>query len=219
VIGFSQGASLALSILYHHEINQPHKPPPFRFAVFICSVLSVSPDPEFNADIIAKYSRYYRLSDESGLEEKGENSNEEEEEEEEKTSKFKKGPRHRVMLLLPGQKRALANDMVGFLRQLSDKAADNGTAQKLWAQRGGDEGFPRFYHPLVNKQRISIPSVHIIGRSDPLRRQSELQARLCSKSLTRVVEFHGGHGVPRTLSDLQSVAFEIERAIRMAQLR
>jgi SAM-dependent methyltransferase len=82
VIGFSQGASLALSILYHHEINRPHQPPPFRFVVFICSVLSVSPDPEFNADIIAKYSRYYRLSDESGLEDKGENSNEEEEEEE-----------------------------------------------------------------------------------------------------------------------------------------
>lgn len=216
MIGFSQGASLALSILYHHEINRPHQPPPFRFAVFICSVLSISPDPEFNADIIAKYSRYYRLPDESGLEDKGENSNEEEEEEEEKTSKLKKGPKHRVQLLLPGQKKALANDMVGFIRQLSDNVADQATARKQWTR---DEGFPRAYHPLVNKHRISIPTVHLIGRSDPLRRQSELQARLCSKSLTRVVEFSGGHRVPRTSSDLQSVAFEIERAIRMAQLR
>ncbi|GFF36969.1 hypothetical protein IFM58399_04731 [Aspergillus lentulus] len=221
VIGFSQGASLALSILYHHQINRPHQPPPFRFAVFLCSVLSISPDPKFNADIIDKYSRYYKSSVEPGLEDNMANISEEDDEvEEEKNSKMKKVPKRRVMLLLPGQKRALANDVVGLVRQLSENAAGHdGTAQKLWKQRGGDEGFPRVYHPLVNKQRISIPTVHVIGRSDPLRRQSELQARLCNKSLARVVEISGGHRVPRTSSDLQSVAFAIEWAIRMAQLQ
>ncbi|PYI30057.1 hypothetical protein BP00DRAFT_426927 [Aspergillus indologenus CBS 114.80] len=60
VIGFSQGASLALSILYHHEISHPSRPPPFRFAVFFCAVLSISPDPMFNKDLISKYARYYK---------------------------------------------------------------------------------------------------------------------------------------------------------------
>ncbi|KAF4216629.1 hypothetical protein CNMCM8980_006511 [Aspergillus fumigatiaffinis] len=120
VIGFSQGASLALSILYHHQINRPHQPPPFRFAVFLCSVLSISPDPKFNADIIDKYSRYYRPSDEPGLEDNMANISEENDEvEEDKNSKMKKVPKRRVMLLLPGQKKALADNVVALVRQLS----------------------------------------------------------------------------------------------------
>ncbi|RDK38248.1 hypothetical protein M752DRAFT_297642 [Aspergillus phoenicis ATCC 13157] len=60
VIGFSQGALLALSILYYHEVCHLDHPPPFRFAIFFCAMLSISPDPMFNAGIVAKYSKYYK---------------------------------------------------------------------------------------------------------------------------------------------------------------
>jgi hypothetical protein len=72
VIGVSQGASLALSILYHHEKCHPNRPPPFRFAIFFCAVLSISPEPMFNSDIISKYSWYHKQvkQDESGENEK-----------------------------------------------------------------------------------------------------------------------------------------------------
>jgi hypothetical protein len=227
VIGFSQGASLALSILYHHEINHPNQPPPFRFAVFFCAVLSISPDHQFNANVISKYSRYYK----SLVEGDDSNGSQEEKEDEgnsvtefsvqgKSSSKFKVSvPNHRGMLLLPGQKKALANDIIGLVRQLAESGVDHDdTGMKQWITRGGEEGFPRVYHPLVNKQRISIPTVHAIGRSDPLRRHGALQARLCNKNLTRVIEFHGNHKVPRNVNDLQEVAFAVEWAIRMAQL-
>ncbi|KAE8394609.1 serine hydrolase FSH [Aspergillus alliaceus] len=218
VIGFSQGASLALSILYHHEVYQPHQPPPFRFAVFFCSILSISPDAQFNADIIKKYSRYFKGLDRLGRhdndissEEEGENVKAEVEISAlDKTSKIKSAPKRRAKLLLPGQKKAVVNDMRSTIPL---------AAHKQWEKRDSHEDFPRVYHPLANKQRISIPTVHAIGWADPFRRQSELQARLCNKNLSRVVEFHGGHQVPRNSSDLQAVTFAIDWAIRMAHLQ
>ncbi|KAH8885727.1 hypothetical protein GQ53DRAFT_728710 [Thozetella sp. PMI_491] len=43
VIGYSQGAALAASLLLSQLDRQPHRPRPFRFAIFICSVMPVSP--------------------------------------------------------------------------------------------------------------------------------------------------------------------------------
>ncbi|KAL2820817.1 serine hydrolase FSH [Aspergillus cavernicola] len=213
VIGFSQGASLALSILYHHEITRPHQPPLFRFGVFFCAVLSISPDVQFNTEVISRYTRYYKSVEE-----------EEEKDDDSTMDDFKllsPTPTHRATLLLPGQKRALVKDVIGLVRQLVKTGADHddNASRKQWKTRGGEEGFPRVYHPLVNKARISIPTVHSIGRSDPLRRQSELQARLCNKGLTRVIEFQGAHKVPSNMNDLQAVVFAVEWAMRMAQMR
>lgn len=229
VIGFSQGASLILSILYHHEICHPDRPPPFRFAIFFCAVLSISPDPMFNADIVAKYSRYYKRVKHD--EESGKDKATMEELEREAfpqddngaaavTHKLSRLKNHRAILLLPGQKAALAKELFALVRQLVDNSTEHDHASRTqWNTRGGMEGFPRVYHPMVNRQRISIPTVHIIGRSDPLRPHSELQARLCSKGLTRVVEFEGVHKVPHRMNDVQAVLKAVEWAIRMAQMR
>ncbi|KAL4744095.1 serine hydrolase-domain-containing protein [Aspergillus similis] len=192
VIGFSQGASLALPILYHHEICHPDRPPPFRFAIFFCAVLSISPDPMFNADIITKYSRYYEQV-----------KRDEESEKDKATMEEIERGNHRAILLLPGQKAALVKELFTLVRQLVDNGAEHDHAARTqWNTRGGMEGFPRVYHPLVNTQRISIPT-----------------ARLCSKGLTRVVEFEGVHKVPHRMNDLQAVLKAVEWAMRMAQMR
>jgi hypothetical protein len=47
-------------------------------------------------------------------------SEENDEVEEEKNSKMKRVPKRRVMLLLPGQKKALADNVVALVRQLSE---------------------------------------------------------------------------------------------------
>ncbi|OJJ65680.1 hypothetical protein ASPBRDRAFT_189858 [Aspergillus brasiliensis CBS 101740] len=228
VIGFSQGASLALSMLYHHEICHPDRPPPFRFAIFFCAVLSISPDPMFNADIIAKYSRYYRQvkhkeegeKDKTTMEELQRASLLQDNNRSAVTHKLSRLKNHRAILLLPGQKAALVKEILALVRQLVDNSAEHDHAARTqWNTRGGMEGFPRVYHPLVNMQRISIPTVHIIGRSDPLRPHSELEARLCSKGLTRVVEFEGVHKVPHRMNDVQAVLKAVEWAMRMAQMR
>ncbi|KAL6230300.1 hypothetical protein BDW75DRAFT_234510 [Aspergillus navahoensis] len=227
VIGFSQGASLALSILYHHEICHLDRPPPFRFAIFFCAVLSISPDPMFNADIITKYSRYYKQGKRDEESEEYKATMEElehgvflQDERAAATQKLSRLKNHRAILLLPGQKAALVKELFALVRQLVDNGAEHDHAARTqWNTRGGMEGFPRVYHPLINTQRISIPTVHIIGRSDPLRPHSELQARLCSKSLTRIVEFEGAHKVPQRINDVQAVLKAVEWAMRMAQMR
>ncbi|KIA75493.1 hypothetical protein HK57_00042 [Aspergillus ustus] len=234
VIGFSQGASLAISMLYHHEICHPNRPPPFRFAIFFCAVLSISPDAMFNSDVIRKYARYYHKQAKQNddavgtMEELAERVSgggvSFQDDDDDKTTTAQKPSRlrthhHRAMLLLPGQKAALVKELFALVRQLVDIGADHDqAAQTQWKTRGGLEGFPRVYHPLINTQRISIPTVHIIGRSDPLRRQSELQARLCSKSVTRIVEFEGAHKVPHKMNDLQGVLKAVEWAMRVAQM-
>ncbi|KAL3455064.1 hypothetical protein BJX64DRAFT_282336 [Aspergillus heterothallicus] len=209
------GASIALSILYNHEICHPDRPPPFRFAIFFCAVLSISPDPMFNADIVAKYSRYYKQVKHDEASEKDKATMEElergvlrgvflqDDNRAATTQKLSRLKNHRAILLLPGQKAALVKELFALVRQLVDNGAENDHAARTqWNTRGGIEGFPRVYHPLVNRQRISIPT-----------------ARLCSKGLTRVVEFEGEHKVPHRMNDIQAVLKAVEWAIRMAQMR
>lgn len=57
VIGFSQGAALAASLILAHQLlaaeeapDAATKPPPFKFAVLICSVLPVAPTERLGVD-------------------------------------------------------------------------------------------------------------------------------------------------------------------------
>jgi hypothetical protein len=44
VLGFSQGSSIAASLMLDHEINHPRDPPPFSFAILFSCFMVVSPD-------------------------------------------------------------------------------------------------------------------------------------------------------------------------------
>ncbi|MCJ1391332.1 hypothetical protein MMC18_004195 [Xylographa bjoerkii] len=54
VMGFSQGASLAASILIHHQIEKPWLPPPFRVAVFLCATYAHSRNSLDGKDVTDK---------------------------------------------------------------------------------------------------------------------------------------------------------------------
>jgi len=49
VIGFSQGAAVAISFLLHHRIRNPGAASPFGFGLFFCPNLVISPDPDFGS--------------------------------------------------------------------------------------------------------------------------------------------------------------------------
>ncbi|KAF9887634.1 hypothetical protein FE257_009727 [Aspergillus nanangensis] len=51
VIGFSQGAALAAGMLLHQQIEDPHAPPLFRAAMFICSPLPFACVPQYGIDV------------------------------------------------------------------------------------------------------------------------------------------------------------------------
>jgi len=54
VMGFSQGASLAASILIHHQIETPWLPPPFRVAIFLCATYPHSRNSVDGEDVTDK---------------------------------------------------------------------------------------------------------------------------------------------------------------------
>ncbi|KAH7305244.1 serine hydrolase FSH [Stachybotrys elegans] len=71
VIGFSQGAALAASLLMAHQIQHPDQPPLFKFAIFLCSVLPLSPSPAIGVEITdfvlnyeSSYRSFFGISDE-----------------------------------------------------------------------------------------------------------------------------------------------------------
>ncbi|MCJ1298808.1 hypothetical protein MMC08_001598 [Hypocenomyce scalaris] len=67
VMGFSQGAALAASIILHHQIEQPLSPPLFRAAVFISSFRPFSRDPSLGVDITEDPGTYAPPSAKEGL--------------------------------------------------------------------------------------------------------------------------------------------------------
>ena len=233
VLGFSQGASLVLSILMHHEINHPEKPPPFRFAILLCAVVVVSPDPNFNAKAILKYRKYYNEPDLKTL--AGDNPNgaqlvdgddEIEEAEEEKENqapasgkgkkslfKPKSAPKHRGMLLLRSQREALAKEMVDLIRELTALDPVHKYHNDGW-KTGTMDDFPRIFHPLAVKERVTIPTVHVYGKEDPIANQSALVVRLCDKKKSKTIVYEGGHYGPTSLSDLRAIAAAIEWAMQ-----
>lgn len=228
VVGFSQGASLALSILLHDEINRPGQPPRFKFGVFLCSNLVISPDGQFNADAVHKYSRYYKKPEsEPNQVTNGANGVGDDEVAEvpemngksngkpQKPKKPKSAPKHRALLVLPSQRVALVDELVNLVQDISRHTpGQTDGVSHAWKDNGTEDDFPRLFHPLTVKERVSIPTVHVIARADPLCRQGEIAVKLCEKKRTKVVQLNGGHRMPTTPVDLKAVASAIEWAIQ-----
>lgn len=69
------------------------------------------------------------------------------------------------------------------------------------------------FHPLKNKERIGIPSVHIIGRKDAYRPQCELLSELCVGAGREVIEHDDGHRVPKDAKMSQAIVKSISSVI------
>ncbi|KDN52670.1 hypothetical protein K437DRAFT_161194 [Tilletiaria anomala UBC 951] len=65
--------------------------------------------------------------------------------------------------------------------------------------------------------RITIPTLHIIGKQDGARQEGHLLASLCAPGTAEVLEFDGGHAPPRKSKDIQEVARAIKRLVCKAQ--
>ena len=173
VLGFSQGASLALAYLIQHDVKCPDEAPPFKFAIILSTVVSFSPDASFCKEVLDNFTP-------------------------EELNALARFPKTDFSSLSP-QGRALfetlANTMQsgisgGFLPAPPDDGA---------FRRGDLDSIPRIIHPSVLAQRVRIPTVHIVGKKDsPLMiEQSTLMRRLCDSSIVQALEHSGGHDVPR----------------------
>ncbi|KAM7200795.1 Serine hydrolase (FSH1) domain containing protein [Rhypophila sp. PSN 637] len=236
VIGFSQGASLALSFILHHEIHNPGLPRPFRLALFFCSNAVISPDSNYNADKVAKYSRYYKnpgsageipsvpVADEGDGDDGSDNDDKDQGTDDHPTAKARtkpaksrSTPKHRALLLLPGKKGALVEELVQLIIDMSNNAPGRGAVTE-WPKEHTPGNFPRFMHPLTTRARVPIPTIHVLGRDDPLLRQGELAVRLCDKKKAKVIYFPGSHRIPTAMATLRGITTAFEWAMHQAQL-
>ncbi len=224
VIGFSQGAAVAVSMLLHHEIHNRGKPPPFKFGIFFCSIPVISPDPNYISEEIQKFLPYIRDYRQRRPASGGDGTaagTEDMVPTVKEASKQRTGPKSRALLILKSQKEALVAELCDLFYDMLKMAPG-----KVEAERNGWSGaidttkpehFPRFMHPLTTKSRISIPTVHVIGNSDMYAYQSELAVRVCEKKMTKVINVAADHAMPIAVSDLRAIASAAEWAIQKSR--
>lgn len=198
IIGFSQGAALAASILLARQIEQPYTPPPFRIAIFICSALPYSPSPVIGLDISrefpaieAKMAAFLGISD--GEDHTG-------------AWGVKK---------IDGEATASwpssSSSSMDSLDESSRSSSDSGSAPKTYGF-----GFGLGPKSRQAEARIYIPTVHIIGRVDPWADHSALVRDSCQKDKMYTKYHAGGHEVPKTESELDECAGLINLAISLS---
>lgn len=81
------------------------------------------------------------------------------------------------------------------------------------------EEFPHFFHPVYTEERVSIPTVHIIGNDEnpAVKRIAELAKMLCESKKVISVTHNGAHEIPLKISGVEAVARAIEKADFMGQ--
>lgn len=71
------------------------------------------------------------------------------------------------------------------------------------------------YHPLKNTDaKISIPTVHVIGRSDAYAQQCELLSSMCDPNQMDVIEHAEGHRLPSDGKTNKLIAKSISAMIK-----
>lgn len=193
VLGFSQGGSLALSYLLQHEVQNPGSPPPFHFAVLFSTVVAFSPDESFGQDVIESFTSEQRTE----------------------LRAFPKSD----FSIFGGRSRAFVESIAkAFGSAKSGGFIAAGTGEDFF-HGGNTSAIPRVMHPQLIKQRIRVPTVHVVGKKDSreMVELSRLMQDICDKSLVRSLEHTGGHDVSRRPADAKEAMAATVWAIQESQ--
>ncbi|KAL5323099.1 hypothetical protein ACEPPN_007627 [Leptodophora sp. 'Broadleaf-Isolate-01'] len=205
VIGFSDGAAMAASIILQHETNKLDQPPPFKFAILFSCPLVSSPDKEFAKEFYeATYNRssaeMFKAMDVSVQEFPGRSGD--------------------VDLVADGLDQS-SRDVV--VKELWEATAT--TQSELRMQIGLEESqvlvkdtesLPKIYHPALLSQRVRIPTACITGSNDF--KAVQMTQELFDKRNTKIVVHSGGHNLPKQANDLKNAVAAAKWAIRQSQL-
>lgn len=215
IIGFSQGAALAISYLMHHQTHNPDMPLPFQFGVLFSAGASISPDPEYKQVEIMSFLTKLTSDDiqglHSGLVDQHSYSTAEQMEGFEKLT-----PQER---LIASTLMRHACGLVGSRRSLSIKDSN-----AFWdGTKATDitlDDFPRFFHPIYTTERIAIPTVHISGAydSEEIAMLAAVNRELCSGGKMEIIRHDGHHEIPRKPKEVERIVSAIKRAAYVGQL-
>ena len=83
-----------------------------------------------------------------------------------------------------------------------------------------NDQFPRFFHPVYTKERVSIPCVHVIGRKDDanIKRLATVAQGLCSPSESVIIEHDGVHEIPNKPKDVKTIVDAMKQASLFGQV-
>lgn len=215
ILGFSQGAAVAASLLLHdvlerHHQNSAPQPPLFSAAVFMCSPLPFSKSLAYGVDV----RRYFGLDSGPSLEQLGFGSK--------RLSSISAN-------LVPPDPRYLRADPIELDHSHLDLHAEHVVGRPSTPAppppdfcHGGP--FYQMFHPTSDPEiKIDIPTAHIIGKRDLLWRNHSLDlVNMCSfrdnggtnsSVLRYVYEFNGGHEVPKDEAEIADVCDIIEMLV------
>lgn len=68
---------------------------------------------------------------------------------------------------------------------------------KLPYHSENERDWPRPFHPGLLKERVKIPTVHLMGDKDKIRDMGDVMVGLCGQNLVRRVRHGGGHELPK----------------------
>ena len=192
IMGFSQGAALAASLILQRQTDHPTEPAQFRFAIFMCGMLPCSPYAQFNDHLLDGFRRTVTDVPMSAAEEKD-----------------------RLRLA----RKAYANDIewtgavAGAFHPKCSQATGEEFIAVLESLRSSKnrltESLPASYHPAWDPIRIEIPTAHIVGAKDPWNPLSLLLKQMCTEEKSKLYDHRGGHEIPRS----ETVAIAIKDCI------
>ncbi|KAF2119259.1 serine hydrolase-domain-containing protein [Lophiotrema nucula] len=229
VIGFSQGAALAASILLHHQLSKPTIPPPFSFAIFFGSPIPFSHSLQHGIDTRTAFGQRaitpipnrpncpievprYLITDPAYL--RGE----------EELKRLAREKLYNLDRLKRESMVATASIADGFITQSVGSDSDFNTPEgsaspSSSVSDAGDfdddfvETFYQMFHHTCDKVRIDIPTGHVYGRKDKWLMHSKDLVNLCGNVIEKV-EHGSGHDIPR--GSAEEFADLVETVIAMS---
>jgi pimeloyl-ACP methyl ester carboxylesterase len=190
IVGFSQGAAMALSYLMQRRIESPFDSP-FKFAVFFSTIAAMSADDSYCSSIVSSLGPSERkaLADfpNCSFESFGQDA--------------------RIFF------ETLANSTA------QARAAGAPEAPKNFFAHATESDIPRPMNPFLLKERITIPTVHVTGKRDlsAFLKASAMMRSLCDESAVKVTTHDGGHDLPKQARDVQAVLSAMDWAAEKGQ--
>ncbi|KAL2203579.1 hypothetical protein CC79DRAFT_1388158 [Sarocladium strictum] len=189
ILGFSQGASIAIAYILQHQLRKPGVQLPFNFAVLFSSVGACSADDSCNRQIVEKF-----LFDTD--------------------EKSRKQFPYGGFETMGAEERTFAEYLATCHLAIKTIGISRPTIHLDFLDNRKAESVPRLLHPRLNKERVGIPTVHVTGRKDleSMVNQSLIVQGLCDETILRAHRHTGGHALPSKKQEIKAVVSSIEWA-------
>lgn len=188
-----QGGGLAAAIVLHHQLTLPFEPRLFRFAIFICAPLPWSIDRSSGIDVTPLVVRDGRVPAEMS------------------------DVRRRLAEVRSGAADATSTDIPEGIPDAL-RSAVNEMIKTNDLPYDSEKHPIRMIHPEIDRIRIDMPTLHILGKHDQVCGSSHKLIQMCDERHVNVYEHGGGHEVSRTVGDLQKIRDLILKTVARSEL-